>query len=123
MYASGVNHPKWKGGPPKCLECGKQLSKKHYEAKWCSQHKGLHLRGNSNYAWKGEAVSYRNLHRWVERTAGKPNTCVMCKQSHLKGKSIHWANRSGQYKRDLNDWIRLCVPCHANYDKNRGINQ
>lgn len=28
------------------------------------------------------------------------------------------ANKSWQYKRDLNDWISLCIDCHRDYDSN-----
>ncbi len=34
-------------------------------------------------------------------------------------KMIHWANISHKYKRDLDDWIEMCVPCHKAYDKGR----
>jgi len=35
----------------------------------------------------------------------------------LTGKKIHWANKSGEYLRDKDDWIRLCCKCHKKYDK------
>jgi hypothetical protein len=66
--------------------------------------------------WKGKNVGYRCLHLWVERILGKPETCEYCGKSGLKGKQIHWANKSHQYKRELTDWIRLCSSCHKYYD-------
>lgn len=77
----------------------------------------LHKRGENNPAWKGEKVSYRNLHRWVEREVGKPSTCEHCHTDGLTGHSIHWANKSGNYKRELTDWLRLCAKCHKTYDR------
>ena len=31
-------------------------------------------------------------------------------------KRYHWANISGEYKRDLTDYKRLCVSCHRYFD-------
>lgn len=67
--------------------------------------------------WKGDKAGYHAKHRWVESKLGKPNTCAKCKKGELKGAQIHWANRSGKYKRDLKDWIRLCAGCHGRFDK------
>ena len=66
--------------------------------------------------WKGDNVSYRNLHKWVVKWRGQPDTCEDCGK---KGTShqMHWANKSHQYLRQLSDWIRLCVKCHKKYDK------
>src|SRR3989338_662738 len=75
--------------------------------------------GNKHVAWKGENVSYRRLHKWIEITLGKPDTCEHCGRSGLKGRSIHWANKSGEYKRNLEDWLRLCAKCHGLYDSNK----
>jgi len=47
---------------------------------------------------------------------GKPDTCEHCGVGELKGHQIHWADKSGQYKRELSDWLRLCVQCHKLYD-------
>ena len=67
--------------------------------------------------WKGNQVSYSGLHYWVSRHLGKPEQCEDCGKSGLRGKQIHWANKSHQYKRDLNDWLRLCILCHKRYDR------
>lgn len=67
--------------------------------------------------WKGEDASYQAKHMWIYKKLGQPDTCSKCKKSKLKGKKIHWANKSGKYLRDLNDWIRLCSKCHVEYDK------
>ncbi len=69
-------------------------------------------------AWRGNKVLYRALHSWVERKLGKPNSCEHCKTNGLKGRQIHWANKSGEYKRLITDWIRLCASCHGVYDRN-----
>lgn len=78
--------------------------------------KGLHV-GPRNPLWKGNKVGYRALHYWVSTHLGKPTTCESCKKTGLTGRKIQWANKSRQYKRDLSDWMRLCVPCHMQYDR------
>lgn len=67
--------------------------------------------------WKGDDVGISPLHLWVIRRLGKPTKCEFCGKEGLLGKKIHWANKSHQYKRDLSDWLRLCVSCHFKYDK------
>lgn len=75
--------------------------------------------GTQHPNWKGDEVGYRDLHLWVERQLGKPDTCEHCGKKSLTGRQIHWANKSGEYRRDVNDWIRLCAPCHGKYDKDK----
>ncbi len=71
--------------------------------------------GEKNHNWKGDKVGYRCLHLWVRRKLGKPTICKLCGKTQDKPKSIHWANKSGRYLRDLSDWISLCVSCHKKY--------
>lgn len=74
--------------------------------------------GEDSFLWKGDNVGYRGIHYWVEKHLGKPTKCEHCLKEGLFGKKIHWANISRKYKRDLTDWIRLCVKCHKIFDKN-----
>lgn len=73
-------------------------------------------KGEKNCNWKGDKVGYWALHKWVYRILGKPITCEHCGKTGLTGRKIHWANKSGQYLREKNDWLRLCVSCHRKYD-------
>lgn len=75
------------------------------------------ISGENNWIWAGDKVSYRTLHKWVERYLGKPEQCSECLVNGLTGRQIHWSNISGKYKRDLSDWQRLCAKCHKAYDK------
>ena len=70
--------------------------------------------GERNGNWKGGTQSYDSLHNWVEIRLGKPRKCQYCKTT--KAKFFDWANKSHQYKHDLNDWLRLCRLCHRRYD-------
>lgn len=67
--------------------------------------------------WEGSDTEYRVLHQWVVRQLGKPGRCSKCGDTEWKDKRYyHWANISGEYKRDVTDWVRLCRPCHHSVD-------
>lgn len=71
-----------------------------------------HLKNENHGMWKGDTVGYRALHYWVERQLGKPKQCSNCGLESDRPKQFHWANVSGEYHRDTQDWVRLCVKCH-----------
>jgi len=74
--------------------------------------------GEKNQNWKGSNVGYDALHDWVRRWKGKASICVVCGSK----KNVHWANKSHDYKRELDDFVELCAPCHKIYDsKAKGI--
>lgn len=73
-------------------------------------------RGESHHNWKGENAMYGTLHDWVMHYLGTPKKCTNCKSTNER--RYQWANVSGLYKRDLSDWVRLCVKCHRAMDKN-----
>lgn len=73
-------------------------------------------RDEENPRWKGDNVSYRTLHTWVVNKLGQPTKCEHCGKDGLSGHQIHWANKSRKYKRELDDWLRLCPKCHRKYD-------
>jgi hypothetical protein len=76
---------------------------------------GLKRSGEKAWNWKGKNASYNSLHAWIQRQLGKPNYCQSCKTKTAK--RFDWANKSGKYKRNLTDWIRLCRKCHQQYDR------
>ncbi len=74
------------------------------------------FRNERHWDWKGMDASYNAKHKWVEKRLGKPHKCSHCGRDDLKHRQYHWANVSRKYKRELSDWIRLCVRCHKKYD-------
>jgi hypothetical protein len=67
--------------------------------------------------WKGEGASYAAKHGWVKRHKQKTGSCAYCSAMRL----TDWANISGQYLRDLNDYIELCKRCHYRLDRKGNI--
>ncbi len=127
----------------KCFVCSKEfyvpLWWKNHGAKYCSRkcywkskigkfpwNKGLKGKGicksnggsfgSSEMKWKGTLKDYKKLHYCINKYLGKPEKCSKCGKIE-NGKKIHWANKSGEYKKELNDWIRLCSKCHYLLDK------
>lgn len=63
--------------------------------------------------FKGTRSEYKHLHYWVNKQLGKATSCATCGSNNW----VEWANKSGEYKYDLSDWIELCKKCHFKYDK------
>uniref|UniRef100_A0A6H1ZQ02 Uncharacterized protein n=1 Tax=viral metagenome TaxID=1070528 RepID=A0A6H1ZQ02_9ZZZZ len=110
------NHPRY--------WLGKKRDDPEYLKKISEAHKGQHSSPSTEFkptGCKGRELLgdkvYRNLHYWVERKLGKPTKCEQCGKDVLTSKQIHWANKSGEYKKDVNDWVRLCVRCHFYKDR------
>lgn len=96
----------------------RESTKNTIRGKYCSKncvYKYAVLKGKQHHNWK-DGVGYTALHSWVRRELGKPMQCEFCGYKSSNTKEIHWANKSQEYKRDLNDWLRLCVKCHHKYD-------
>jgi len=96
-----------------CQQCGKEFYTKPSESK---RNKFCSRECKDNSQWKGDAVGYSGLHLWVRKTKPKPNACGICGKITTK---LEAANISGEYKRDINDFIYLCVPCHRKFDKQK----
>lgn len=67
--------------------------------------------------WKGDKVGYYTLHIWVRKYKGSPDTCEHCGRQSKSHRMIQWANVDHKYRRKLEDYMALCVPCHRKHDK------
>ncbi len=102
-------------------QIGKKLSKEHkvkISNSLIGNKRSAGLYDELNGHWKGGDVKYTGLHKWVVKKLGQPILCEMCNFDE-PNKMHHWANISGKYKRDIKDWIRLCVPCHSKFDRRK----
>lgn len=64
--------------------------------------------------YKG-SMEYSMIHKWVNKNKGRIKACERCGLSD-PNRRYEWANISGVYDRDLNNYERLCVPCHRKKD-------
>lgn len=100
----------------------KNLGTRMLGKKWSRSHREKFIKSNSgskHWGWKGKKISYIALHRWVERHRGKPQKCELCPESGYGYKKYDWASKSRLYKRELDDYIRLCKKCHRKYDHSK----
>lgn len=123
-----------------CLNCGEQYLIWPYRSeisKYCSLRcRGKHQPSNSKgKKWSlasrervkllhdingNGSRNYWSLHKWVAYRKGKASSCENCGLNEIK-RRYEWSNISGEYKRDLNDYESLCVPCHREKDGNNKL--
>lgn len=75
--------------------------------------------GEQAIRWRGDAVGYDGVHKWIYRILGKAGHCDWCGEDKIpegQKRRFHWSNISGMYWRKIEDWWQLCVPCHSRYD-------
>jgi hypothetical protein len=77
----------------------------------------LPMIGEENPAWMGDNAGYSALHKWLYNHKEKTGICEHCGK---KPKTrTEFANLSGEYKRDINDYGELCSSCHRLFDAGR----
>jgi hypothetical protein len=105
----GYLHHNYTGKIKTCIRCGKQIF--GYKPRYCQEC----FRDERHFAYKGENAGYVSKHTWVRSRLGKANHCELCGDKNAK--KYEWANLSGEYHRDLSDWLQMCKHCHIFYDK------
>lgn len=70
--------------------------------------------GEKSINWKGDKAGYHALHKWIYQQKGAPMLCEICGDISLR--KYEWANKDHKYKRRIEDYIRMCTPCHRHYD-------
>ena len=66
----------------------------------------------NNGNWRGNDVGYGGLHLWINRHKPESKVCEHCERNL----PLEAANISGEYKRDINDYVWLCHFCHRQFD-------
>jgi hypothetical protein len=69
---------------------------------------------------------YAAVHQWLHYYYGSADKCenpecVYPRRNSdnvllIAPKTFHWANKTGKYLKDRNDWLMLCPSCHKHYD-------
>ncbi len=120
FQATKEKHYRWKGGKPKCLDCGKEID---YKAKRCSLCSKL---GKKNANWRGgksfEPYSIlwkETLKRSIRQRDGY--TCQIC--GIEPATDCHHIDYDKE-NCNINNLIILCHVCHSktNYNRNYWIN-
>lgn len=76
--------------------------------------------GRNHHLWKGDKAGYAALHRWLIRHKPRTGICEHCGDQRKPGRDgrpgTDFANISGEYRRDIDDYVELCKPCHRVFD-------
>lgn len=64
--------------------------------------------------WKGQQAGYHAVHLWLTKHYLKGSQCETCQTT--KASRLEWANISGEYKREREDYMVLCPSCHRLMD-------
>lgn len=81
--------------------------------KYCSRSCGYKYRSRPIK----EGAKYSAVHKWIAKVYGQSMKCENCGLESDNPYKIQWANLSGEYSRDRDDWMRLCAKCHWHYDR------
>ena len=137
MKKGSINPHLYRAKIKNCIICGKKYraiqDTKKRKQKFCSREcfkiywikkiepniKRIKVFGKKNSAWKGKNVGYYGIHHWVNNNKGTPKKCEIC--GIESAKKYEWANKDHKYKRNLNDYLRMCTRCHRKYDLNKYI--
>lgn len=68
----------------------------------------------TNLEYPIDRKEYFAIHQFIYRNFGTATTCVFCEREGLN--HYEWANVSGEYTRDIQDYLPLCVSCHRSFD-------
>lgn len=64
--------------------------------------------------WLGDNAGYVAKHMWIVKYYGNAEKCEKC--GNPSASRYEWANISGLYKRDRDDYMQLCPSCHRRMD-------
>lgn len=119
-FEDKTKHPRWKGGKPKCYDCGKTLLS-GYDRKRCSKCFHRYYSGERQWNWKGgitpEVVKERNRFKneIQQKILKRDNyTCNMCgvKGHYLQVNHIKKWSDYPELRFDLDNCETLCMSCH-----------
>jgi len=78
--------------------------------------------GKNHPNWKGNKAKYSAIHMWIKLHKTRTGKCANCGKTG-NNKQIHWSNIDHKYRRNLDDYVERCVPCHKKYDLENGLCQ
>lgn len=75
--------------------------------------------GENNSRWRTGNLRYDTIHARVYAARGRPIGCTKCALQDPEAR-YEWANLTGNYE-DVEDYARMCVPCHRCFDRDRRV--
>jgi DNA-binding transcriptional ArsR family regulator len=71
------------------------------------------LSGENHWNWRGDNVTYPQLHKWARKQFGNPRFCWLCERSPDR---IEMACINKLYTKSQATWAALCARCHRILD-------
>lgn len=103
--------PPWNKGIPHTESTKQKISVAHHgkPRPWS--------RSEGSPVWKGSDIGKRILHLWIGKLQSKL-MCGCCNRTRHETR-LDFANISGEYKRDIGDFLTLCRKCHFQMDRSK----
>jgi hypothetical protein len=97
----------------------KGMCQKHYR-RWKKYGDAMAIgfpggRGEFRREDDGKGLTYLGQHRRIEAARGFPSSCEICDENDPSIK-YEWAFNNSGDRNNVNDYVRLCVQCHKNFD-------
>ena len=120
----GSNHPNWKGGLPKCMDCGKLITFYATRCEKCAKQGKLHSNYIDGMGKFPYALEFNNkLKEFIRnRDHNKCQDCGISNKKHIKLKSEQLNVHHIDYNKnncDFSNLISLCRTCHMKTNYNR----
>jgi len=116
----GYNNHMWKGGKPKCVDCGQTIA---HKAKRCDKCYQKQLNGYKNPNWHGGIAYLPYSSDWSRelknRIRKRDNyTCLICEIKSNNSLSVHHIDYNKENCKEDN-LITMCKSCHGQTNGNR----
>lgn len=90
-----------------------------------SQNHPARRKGDQNPGWVGDSIGKSGVHGWLRKVRKHTGRCEYCRRKPGLRTDIldkvypgtEFANISGEYRRDIDDYAELCRKCHKAFDR------
>lgn len=119
---NGAANPKWRGGPPRCRDCGREISRAQNVTR-CASCERADRAGTKNPNWRGGVTHENALARrspryraWrasvFERDSYACQRCGDSRGGNLVAHHVQYWSKAPDLRYTVSNGLTLCDPCH-----------